>query len=162
MKKQLKNLQDTQYIAAGFSQILSAGEVLCLYGQMGSGKTTFARFLIQSFYQRYNMPLCNVSSPTFAIIQEYPFKDFTIAHFDLFRVENLYECEEIGLDDYLNDPNILCIIEWPEHAIDFLPKDRVECFFTFLTDKRELVLNLCGRCSTQKENYINCLQTDKE
>lgn len=153
----LRNLQDTQNLAEKMAMMLPRDAILCLYGGMGTGKTTFTSYLIKEIYRQNHLPECDIISPTFSIIQEYILSDRKIAHFDLFRLEGESSLEEIGLEEYLDDPTILTIIEWPEIAELFLPKDKIECFFSFIEDQRELTLNLHGKYSTQNKEFINHL-----
>ena len=91
-----------------------------LYGNMGSGKTTF----IQNLCKNLGV-LDNVLSPTFSLVNEYILKDnLLIYHFDLFRVKSVEELIEIGFDEYVYSKNI-CLIEWPEIAKEIIPNNNI-------------------------------------
>ena len=102
--------------------------VLALFGDLGSGKTTFTSFLVKAlgFDSR-------VQSPTFVICRRYtkpmgkPID--TIHHVDLYRLTSKEEVLDIGLGEMLQEPRSLVLIEWPELSMDFLPKDVVEIHF---------------------------------
>ena len=107
-------------IAEGFAQTLSPGTVVCLFGEMGVGKTVFTNGLCRAMgVSDY------VSSPTFTVVNEYDGDGFPIYHFDMYRIEDEDELLEIGFEEYLTSGGI-CIIEWPENVINSLPKKRID------------------------------------
>lgn len=100
---------------------LKPGSVVCFRGEMGTGKTTFIKVLLQEMGVREN-----IDSPTFALVNEYELPDKTLVfHFDLYRINSPQEALDIGFEEYL-DRDALCLIEWPDVVGDFLPEDRVE------------------------------------
>lgn len=106
-------LADAARIGAALGGVLGAGDVILLSGDLGAGKTTLARGILQARGLASEAP-----SPTFAIIQPYapPEVDMPIGHVDLYRIEDARELVELGLDDYLYDGALL--IEWPERLGD--------------------------------------------
>ena len=101
--------------AAKIALILVPGDVVYLCGELGTGKTTFARAII------HQMGISDsVTSPTFTLIETYRLDDVLVAHLDLYRIESDVEMAGIGLRDYL-DGNWICLIEWPDRAPDMLP-----------------------------------------
>ena len=120
MKKFISNSSaDTEKIAAEVAKTLSLGTVVCLYGEMGVGKTVFTNGLCRA------LGACEyATSPTFTVVNEYDGEDFPVYHFDMYRIEDEDELIEIGFDEYLNAGGI-CIIEWPENIPNSLPKKRV-------------------------------------
>lgn len=111
--------EDTEKIAAEVSQKLSPGDVVCLFGEMGVGKTVFTNGLCRA------LGVCEyATSPTFTVVNEYNGEDFPVYHFDMYRIEDESELLEIGFDEYLNSGGI-CIIEWPENVPGSLPKKRI-------------------------------------
>lgn len=107
-------------IAERFAQTLSPGTVVCLFGEMGVGKTVFTNGLCRALgVSDY------VSSPTFTVVNEYDGDGFPIYHFDMYRIEDEDELLEIGFEEYLTSGGI-CIIEWPENVINSLPQKRVD------------------------------------
>ena len=107
----------TEKIANTLSQALKQGDIVALSGDLGAGKTAFSRGMAKGL--GYNG---RVTSPTFSIVNEYMLDDYTIYHFDMYRITNEDELYNIGFDDYLNANGIL-IIEWSENIIEYLPKD---------------------------------------
>lgn len=103
------NLVEAAQIGAALGKVLRAGDVILLNGNLGAGKTTLARGILQQRGLQSEAP-----SPSFAIVQPYapPEVDFPIAHVDLYRIEDQSELLELGLDDYLYDGALM--IEWPE------------------------------------------------
>jgi|SRR5690554_5173446 len=100
---------------------LKPGTVVCFRGEMGAGKTTFIKILLQEMGVAEN-----IDSPTFALVNEYELPDKTLVfHFDLYRINSPQEALDIGFEEYL-DRDALCLIEWPDVVDDLLPDDRVE------------------------------------
>ena len=107
---------DTRTIAAEFAKTISSGTVVCLYGEMGVGKTVFTNGICRA------LGVCEyATSPTFTVVNEYDGAGFPVYHFDMYRIEDEDELIEIGFDEYLNAGGI-CIIEWPENIPNSLPQ----------------------------------------
>lgn len=117
MKVLAKNEKET--IAAGkrLGKLLQGGDVVCLLGELGAGKTTFTKGLAEALGFKGR-----VTSPTFGLAREYRAKDLRIYHLDLYRVAET-ETGDIGLEDYLHDPRGVCVIEWPAAVGAFMPPD---------------------------------------
>ena len=110
---------ETEKIAAEFAKTLSPDSVICLYGEMGVGKTVFTNGICRA------LGVCEyATSPTFTVVNEYDGECFPVYHFDMYRIEDEDELIEIGFDEYLNSSGI-CIIEWPENIPNSLPKKRI-------------------------------------
>ena len=118
----LKSLQRTRKIAAILAKNIKKGLCICLHGDLGTGKTTFSRFFINSLSKKN----INVPSPTFSMVQLYELKNFSIWHYDLYRLSNKTEIFALDFDLALND---IVLIEWPEIIKDFLPSERIDIFF---------------------------------
>ncbi|CTQ54535.1 ADP-binding protein [Roseibium album] len=114
---QVSDEAETQRLANDLSMVLSRGDVICLSGDLGAGKSTFSRALIRSLAGDGDL---EVPSPTFTLVQTYEFGRFDVSHFDLYRLEDPEELEELGLDDLLEEGAAL--IEWPEKAEELLPE----------------------------------------
>ncbi len=109
------------HLAGKLAPRLQAGDFLALRGDLGAGKTAFARFLIRALVQRDDE---EVPSPTFALVQPYESPRFPIHHFDFYRLTSPSEAAELGLDEALDAG--LAIAEWPERLGERVPADRLE------------------------------------
>ena len=104
--------ETTKELAKNFSNYLTGGEVIFLYGEMGVGKTTFVKYLINQFQKKKKLQITEVTSPTFNLLNEYEADDFIIKHYDLFRLKD--ESEVKNLDLFDQNKNTITLIEWPE------------------------------------------------
>lgn len=110
----------TLLLGRRFAAHVRRGDVLALSGELGAGKTTFARGLIAGLAERAGLSPEDVPSPSFPIVQSYEFGALRLWHFDLYRIEAPSELEELGFSDALSDGVVL--IEWPEQAKGLLPE----------------------------------------
>lgn len=133
----LSDIAATQALAARLAPRLQSGDVLALYGDLGAGKTTFARALITALRQAKT----DVPSPTYTLVQTYDGPDFPIYHFDLYRIETPEEVYELGWDETVSG---LSLIEWPQRAGALLPMWRLDIAFTFEADLRRVRLEPHG------------------
>ena len=140
----ISSIRDLEKIADKIKKILSLGDVVFLYGEIGVGKTTFARLLINSFENEKKLKKSEVLSPTFNIVFEYEIKEFTIKHFDLYRLKNDNDIKNVGL--YENLEQSITLIEWPE-LIKNKPQNRLDLFFEYEEDynERSLIIKTNGR-----------------
>lgn len=113
------SVQETEAFGEKVAQTLHGGEVIALYGGMGMGKTAFTRGLAAGL----GIP-DEVSSPTFALIHEYPKGRLPLYHFDMYRVSSWDDLESTGFFDYL-DLGAVLVIEWSENIDGALPKDKI-------------------------------------
>ena len=125
---QLKSLEDTQTFSRNFSKIISFGDIIFLYGEIGVGKTTFVRFLINYLESKNGIVNSDVLSPTFNIVYDYNVKNIKILHYDLYRLKNYKDILELGMFEISN--NHIKIVEWPE-LIAPKPEDRIDIFFQY-------------------------------
>ena len=135
----ISSILDLQKITNKIKNILLPGDVIFLYGQIGVGKTTFVRLLINNYENEDNLKKSEVLSPTFNIVFEYDIKNFTIQHYDLYRLENEKEIENIGL--FTNLEKNITIVEWPE-LIKKKPINRIDLFFEYSKDMNERTLTI--------------------
>lgn len=119
---------NTSELAKKFSQKLNKGDVVFLYGEIGVGKTTFVRYLINNLQIINNLKLTEVTSPTFNIVNEYEAGKFTIKHYDFFRLSSIQEIKNIGLLE--DNEKSLTLIEWPE-KIENLFKNKISLYFEY-------------------------------
>jgi len=111
----MSSLQNTQEVAASLGKILKVGDVVALKGDLGMGKTTFARFLIQSLLGDAQ----EVPSPTFTLVQVYETRIGPVYHFDAYRLKTPEESLEIGYEDAFQTG--ISLIEWPEKLKEYMP-----------------------------------------
>jgi len=130
----------TASIAKKISLNVNKGDVLFFFGEIGVGKTTFIRYLINNIQKKNRLKLTEVTSPTFNLLNEYKVKDFLIEHYDLFRLKKINDTKNIGLLE--NSKNVLTLVEWPE-KIKKKPKSRIELIFKYKSklDQRILKIN---------------------
>lgn len=107
MEFKINKIEDWQHVV---NEIMPhfKHNILLLKGNLGAGKTTFTKFLLKNLGSKDE-----VSSPTYAIVNEYHTPKGKVFHFDLYRMKNITEIYDIGMDEYLDNAQ-LCIIEWPE------------------------------------------------
>ena len=104
--------ETTRELAKNFSNYLKGGEIIFLYGEMGVGKTTFVKYLINQLLVKKNLQTTEVTSPTFNLLNEYEIDNLIIKHYDLFRLKNVSEIQNLDLFD--QNKNTITLIEWPE------------------------------------------------
>ena len=140
----ISSLKDLHKFTNKISEIILPGDYLFLFGEIGVGKTTFARQLINVFELKNNIKKSEVPSPTFNILFEYEVKDFIIKHYDLYRLKNEEEIKNLELFE-IEEKNIT-LIEWPE-LIKNKPANRIDLFFKYTKDMKQRVLDikLAGR-----------------
>ena len=135
----ISSIIDLQKITSSINKILLPGDVIFLYGQIGVGKTTFVRLLVNHYENEKKLKKSEVLSPTFNIVFEYDIKDFTIEHYDLYRLKNEKEIKNIGL--FANLKQNITIVEWPE-LIKNKPINRIDLFFEYTKDMNERTLTI--------------------
>ena len=120
----LHDAEATASLGAWVGRLLRPGDFVALSGDLGSGKTTLARGLIEDLLARSGAPHEYVQSPTFNLVQPYSAGDLEIWHYDLYRIESANELEELGLDDALDIGCVIC--EWPDRLGARLPEERLD------------------------------------
>ena len=135
----ISSILDLQKITSRINKILLPGDVIFLYGQIGVGKTTFVRLLINNYENEKKLKKSEVLSPTFNIVFEYDIKDFTIEHYDLYRLKNEKEIKNIGL--FADLKQNITVVEWPE-LIKNKPINRIDLFFEYTKDMNERTLTI--------------------
>ena len=111
-KIDISSEETTKELAKDLTHYLKGGEIVCLYGEMGVGKTTFVRYLINQFQKDKKLRITEVTSPTFNLLNEYDINDLVIKHYDLFRLKD--KSEITNLDLFENNQNTITLIEWPQ------------------------------------------------
>ena len=150
---QLKSLEDTQNFSKNISKIISVGDIIFLYGEIGVGKTTFVRFFINSLESKNGIKNSEVLSPTFNIVYDYDVGNIKILHYDLYRLKNYKDISQLGMFETSDDS--IKIVEWPE-LIESKPKDRIDILFQYskLMDSRKVKIIGFGKWRDYKFNGI--------
>jgi len=141
----LNSLEDTFDLSKKIGKLLSNGDMIFLYGEIGVGKTTFVRGLINNLEVEKGIDESQILSPTFNIVFDYKIKNLTIMHYDLYRLKNSKDVNELGIFAEINDH--ITLIEWPE-LIEKKPDNRIEMFFSYSDEdlrKRNLKINGYGK-----------------
>ena len=140
----ISSIHDLKKISNKIKKKLAPGDVIFLYGEIGVGKTTFARLLINNYEKEKNLKVSEVLSPTFNIVFEYDIKKLTIKHYDLYRLKNYRDIKNIGLFEDLE--RTITLIEWPE-LIKEKPSNRIDLFFEYSENmiERSLIIKTSGR-----------------
>ena len=140
----ISSIRDLKQISNKIKKKLTPGDVVFLYGEIGVGKTTFARLLINNYEKEKKLKESEVLSPTFNIVFEYDVKEFTIKHYDLYRLKSDSDIKNIGLFEDLK--KTITLIEWPE-LIKEKPLNRIDLFFEYTQDMNErlLIIKTSGR-----------------
>ncbi len=140
-KVDLSSEKQTEELALKFLNKLKPGNKVFLYGEMGVGKTTFVRYLINGFQKKNKLILTEVTSPTFNILSEYSINNLTIKHYDLYRLKNEREVDSLGL--FEEEPDTIILVEWPEIIKRDL-KNLVKLYFSYEKDYQKRFVQIKG------------------
>ncbi|MGO1469715.1 MAG: tRNA (adenosine(37)-N6)-threonylcarbamoyltransferase complex ATPase subunit type 1 TsaE [Tissierella sp.] len=137
MKIKLDSLENTKTFGIKLGKTLKNGDIVCLNGELGAGKTTLTKSIgLGLGVEEY------ITSPTFALINEYRGR-VPVYHFDVYRLENVEEIDDLGFDEYFYGQGI-CLIEWAEKIQAFLPKDRIVLDIEKGNDIDKRIISLSG------------------
>lgn len=126
---------ETLAFGARLAATLKPPRILFLQGELGVGKTTLVRGLLKG------LGFTGIGkSPTYTLVEPYELKIGSVYHFDLYRLTNPEELEFIGIRDYFNE-NAICLIEWPEHGLGFLPKADLNIELKIVPEGRLLTID---------------------
>lgn len=151
----IENIEQLKIFSDKLVKFIKLGDVITFVGNLGAGKTTFIREIIYSLSGDRNI---EVTSPSFNLLHVYKFADITVSHFDLYRLKNLTEVYELGIEDAFFSS--VSLIEWPEIVDDILPNDRLEIQLNFVNNSqtgRELTL----KGYSKWENILKGLGNDR-
>jgi len=148
---QLTTNSESETIRLGnnFARLLTAGDVIAFYGELGSGKTCFIRGICQGLNVKEN-----ITSPTFTLINEYN-NSFPVYHFDFYRIFSADEVYGLGYEEYFYSCGI-CLVEWADRIADFLPADRIEVHLNNIFEEgkeniRDIQICIKGKKMIQRE-----------
>tara|TARA_B100000945_G_scaffold163022_1_gene130776 strand:+ start:215 stop:670 length:456 start_codon:yes stop_codon:yes gene_type:complete len=147
------NLSQIDTLSKKILSFLSKSDCIFLFGELGSGKTTFARSLIHQLQKKNKVRKTEVLSPTFNLLHEYELKSLKVMHYDLYRLKKSKEIDQLGI--YEENENLILIIEWPE-KVKKKTKNRLEITFYYGSDdkKRKIKLKGFGKWKNFKINEI--------
>ena len=137
----LSSEKKTEEFASKFLKKIKPGWSVFLYGEIGVGKTTFIRYLINEFQKINELEITEVTSPTFNLLNEYQINEFKINHYDLFRLKSAEEIK--NLDLFEDNKNTITLIEWPQ-MIKEKPKNLVELVFEYGKDHKTRSVQIKG------------------
>ena len=150
---QLKSLEDTKNFSENIFKIIKPGDIIFLYGEIGVGKTTFVRFLINYLESNKKIKNSDVLSPTFNIVYDYNVGNIKILHYDLFRLKNYRDISQLGMFETSQD--CIKIVEWPE-LIETKPENRIDILFQYskLINSRKVKISGFGKWKDHKFDEI--------
>ena len=139
-KLDISSEKKTQYISERFASFLTEGDIVCLFGEIGVGKTTFIKYLINKLQKNDKDQIVEIPSPTFNILNEYKLKSFTVLHYDLYRLKAKQEIKDLELIENAN--NSISLIEWPELLQNYI-NNFISLKFNYEDNltKRSLIIN---------------------
>ena len=140
-KIDLSSETKTKELATKLLKKIKPGNVIFLYGEMGVGKTTFIRYLINGFQKINKLQITEVTSPTFNLLNEYQINEIRINHYDLFRLKSVEEIK--NLDLFEDNTKTVTLIEWPQ-IIEEKPKNLIELSFEYGRDHQTRSVQIKG------------------
>ena len=141
VKIDLSSENKTEELAVKISKKLEPGDIVFFYGEMGVGKTTFIKYLIQEFQKVNKLKQTEITSPTFNLLNEYQISKIKINHYDLFRLKSNQEVK--NLDLFIDTQNTITLIEWPQ-IIKEKPKNLIEFIFEYEENYEKRIVYIRG------------------
>ena len=141
--------QNTESISKKFSNFIKKGDIVFFYGEIGVGKTTFIKHLINNLQSKNEHKLTEVPSPTFNIVNEYKIGEIVVNHYDLFKIKDPKELFNIGIFEDSNEK--VTLVEWPEIISDN-PKKIIKLYFSYYDDFKRRNLEIV---SEHRKEIIN-------
>ena len=135
----ISSIKNLEKLSNKIKKKILIGDTILLYGEIGVGKTTFARLFINNFEKHKKLKKSEVLSPTFNIVFQYKINDFIVEHYDFYRLKSEKEINNTGLFENLEE--VITIVEWPE-LIKIKPKNRVDLFFKYNKNMTGRTLNI--------------------
>ena len=134
--------RSTKELAEKLTSYFKGGEYVFLYGDMGVGKTTFVKHLINKFQIDQKLNLTEVTSPTFNLLNEYKTKNFIIKHYDLFRIKNSSEIKDLDIFD--NNKKTITLVEWPQLLEKSNKVKSIDLFFIYENELKNRTVQIKG------------------
>ena len=137
----VKSLEHLNSLSQKVAEKLSKNDCIFLIGEIGVGKTTFARYLINYLQEKNGEKITEVLSPTFNLLYEYDLKGIKIMHYDLYRIRDEKELKQLGI--FLDNQDTIKIIEWPQ-LINIPLSDKLEIYLDYVKNKKERKIKFIG------------------
>jgi tRNA threonylcarbamoyladenosine biosynthesis protein TsaE len=141
--------KDTKSVAKKFSKLIKQGDFILLSGNLGVGKTTFVKYIINSLQKANNQKISEVTSPTFMVTNEYQINKKLIKHYDLYRIKNKKELNNLGIDENLKDQ--ITLVEWPETVKKIKIKNSINLIFEYKKNYTERYLSIIS----ENKKFLN-------
>ena len=147
----VKSLEHLNSLSQKVAEKLSKNDCVFLIGEIGVGKTTFARFLINYLQEKNGEKITEVLSPTFNLLYEYDLKGIKIMHYDLYRIRDEKELKQLGI--FLDNQDTIKIIEWPQ-LINIPLSDKLEIHLDYVKNEKEREIKFIGSCKWKTLNEL--------
>ena len=134
--------KSTRELAEKLTSYFKGGEYAFLHGEMGVGKTTFVKYFINKFQTDEKLKLTEVTSPTFNLLNEYETKNFTIKHYDLFRIKNSFEIKDLDIFDVKSQT--ITFIEWPQILENNAKVKSIDLLFAYENELKNRTVQIKG------------------
>ena len=135
--------KDTKLVAERLSKLINLGDFILLTGNLGVGKTTFTKYIINSLQRINRQQISEVPSPTFNITNEYQIKKILIKHIDLYRIKNEKELNNLGIQENLKKQ--ITLVEWPEVVKKLKIKNSISLIFKYNKNYTERYLTIISK-----------------
>ena len=135
--------KDTKIVAERLCKLVNLGDLILLTGNLGVGKTTFIKYIINSLQRINRQKISEVPSPTFNITNEYQIKKISIKHYDLYRIKNQKELNNLGIQENLKKQ--ITLIEWPEIVKKLKIKNSISLIFKYNKSYTERYLTIISK-----------------
>ena len=145
----VKSLEHLNSLSQKVAEKLSKNDCIFLIGEIGVGKTTFARYLINYLQEKNGEKITEVLSPTFNLLYEYDLKGIKIMHYDLYRIRDEKELKQLGI--FLDNQDTIKIIEWPQ-LINIPLSDKLEIYLDYVKNEKEREIKFIG---TDRWKFLN-------
>jgi len=140
----------TKSIAEAFSKNIKLGDILFFNGELGVGKTTFIKYLINFLQKKNNQTITEIPSPSFNLIYEYNLDSIILKHYDLYRIIDEKELDNLGIFENINDQ--ITLIEWPKIIKNHKIENKIELFFEYDADYKDRFISVS---STSNISFLN-------